>query len=192
MAKTYLDKTGLTYFFNKIKTLLNAKVDTTDFTIEMEQVNRSFASIQNEIENKQNIVLSGTDVPTDDLGENGDVYLQTVDYELNSIYSTSEMKVGIWIDGKPIYRKVISVTTVSGQSVYDVSSLNIDIPIDLRGYVIKSGDHRPINFNIRFTDTGTAYFVACFYASNKIYLQSHSAYAGYSGYVIIEYTKTTD
>ena len=108
------------------------------------------------------------------------------------VYSTTETKIGTWINGKPLYRRLLPVTTAAGQQVYDITSWKVEIPVNLYGYVIKNGDHRPVNFAICFTDNGAVYFISCFYVENTIRLQSHSAYAGFSGYVILEYTKTTD
>ncbi len=67
---------------------------------------------------------------------------------LNSIfnkYSTKEQEIGIWIDGKKIYRKVIPFQNVEMEVnnmdgiVYSVGyiniqSLNIETAIDLRGF----------------------------------------------------------
>lgn len=107
-------------------------------------------------------------------------------------FSTTETRIGTWLNGKPLYRRLLPVTTAAGQQVYDIASWKVEIPVNLYGYVIKNGDHRPVNFAICFSDNGAVYFVSCFYVSNTIRLQSHSAYAGMSGYVILEYTKTTD
>lgn len=41
-------------------------------------------------------------------------------------YSTSETRVGTWIDGKPIYRKVIQTTKANIESA--INALNIDTP----------------------------------------------------------------
>ena len=108
------------------------------------------------------------------------------------VYSMTETRIGTWINGKPLYRRLLPVTTIAGQQVYDIASWNVEIPVDLYGYVIKDGDQRPINFAVCFTDNGPVYFISCFYVADTIRLQSHSGYAGFSGYVILEYTKTTD
>ena len=46
----------------------------------------------------------------------------TLDEYLNNrdIYSTDEQIVGTWVDGKPIYRKVIDTTTPSSTNVESV------------------------------------------------------------------------
>ena len=43
-------------------------------------------------------------------------------YENARTYSTSEIKVGTWIDGKPIYRKVFSFTTPTGNTDYVINT----------------------------------------------------------------------
>lgn len=45
----------------------------------------------------------------------------------NDVYSTSEVKTNkIWIDNKPIYRKVLEYDNVSSTLQIDMSSYNID------------------------------------------------------------------
>lgn len=120
--------------------------------------------------------------------EIGEIVAKTSPYH---IYSTEEKLIGEWIDGKPLYRKMIEVTTPTNATpkTYDVSDLNIETAADVRGII---GNGRPVNFTIIFGDTGTVYFISCYYENNTIYLTSHSAYGGLNGKVIIEYTKTTD
>lgn len=92
-------------------------------------------------------------------------------------YSTDETIIGRWIDGKPIYRKVIQKPT----NGIDVSLLNIDtpikmetcIPFDSNSYLIKSGP-----------EAGESRF--CFLLNNTLQVTNGSLYA------VLEYTKTTD
>ena len=46
-------------------------------------------------------------------------------------YSTDEIRIGTWIDGKPIYRKVINSTKANIKSL--INNLNIDTPIRFDG-----------------------------------------------------------
>ena len=94
------------------------------------------------------------------------------------IYSTDETIVGRWINGKPIYRKIIQNPT----NVTDVSSLKIETPIKMEAciyidkdnaYIIKSGP-----------ESGESRF--CYLLNNMLHVTAGSIYA------VIEYTKTTD
>lgn len=62
----------------------------------------------------------------------------------NNVYSTDETVVGKWIDGKPIYRKVIN--SICGNLRTMLNGLNIDFLIDAKGTAWSNYDHRmPIN-----------------------------------------------
>ena len=66
------------------------------------------------------------------------------------VYSTEEQVVGTWIDGKPIYEKVIKQTVVINSQN---TSFNIDIPkFDFIMYYVdmvrpSSNEHLHLNFN---------------------------------------------
>lgn len=96
-------------------------------------------------------------------------------------YSTDEIRVGTWIDGKPIYRRVIdnisvTLTANTWTSIYNSSSLNIGSLIDLK--VARNNFYdwiNPTNYrasggsiDIRYASAET---ITC---------------------LILEYTKTTD
>ena len=55
----------------------------------------------------------------------------------NDIYSTNETVIGTWIDGKPIYRKVVTLSTTKTIDMRGISIShgisNINIPIDCKG-----------------------------------------------------------
>ena len=112
-------------------------------------------------------------------------------------YSTSEQFTGeYWIDGKKIYQKVVILTSLpaSGQSaatLHDISNLNEVIRSDLRSKI-------PPNIYISLAFTGGQNGTACIR-----YVISDTAVTvisptggpdmnGWSGFAVIEYTKTTD
>ena len=48
-------------------------------------------------------------------------------------YSTDEKLIGFWIDGKPLYRKIITGTTTSSvDSYYSLSGINYDIITNIK------------------------------------------------------------
>ena len=104
----------------------------------------------------------------------------------NNKYSTDETQVGTWINGKPIYRKVIVVDgngfeTSSDNTwvdVYDVSSLNIDYLVNV--IVSSNGDNTMRN-------STSLWAVRDNYLKEWAYHEFNSAKT-----IIMEYTKTTD
>lgn len=138
MAKNYLDKTGLSYFYNKIKS---------------------------KIESKQNKVLSGTGKPTDDLGNDGDVYLEIID-NINLVTGGDAIKTGNIIDGKEEYVKRFKFTSlnVNGTNTH-LTSLGFDISqhiiTDIRGtFYTNVGNYFGINSGIN-TQSTYDYLVNC-------------------------------
>jgi hypothetical protein len=111
------------------------------------------------------------------------------------VYSTTEKVVGEWIDGKPLYRKVLTTTITSSSA--------IEIPLNItnlkRIYNISG-----IVTNISNGGTGSVFTLPSYrgpsgttgiqiYASNMVVnIAPESDRTGYDVYVIVEYTKTTD
>lgn len=113
-----------------------------------------------------------------------------------STYSTSETVVGTWIDGKPLYRKVITTTnTISNDTViaHGISNVNLiyiknafmfnpsgqiswQLPIDLYGTTETSTDR-----------------VGVAVGTNNIIFKCDTSWGNaWTKYVVLEYTKTTD
>ena len=112
-----------------------------------------------------------------------DEFLNTLD-----VYSTEEQIIGTWIDGKPLYRKVLDIgqyTWIIGDNSFAHNIANLDIMINIdytmqytngKWYSNWDGIDRENwvtdTTNLIIASTGDAKF-------NKFYL-------------ILEYTKTTD
>lgn len=126
--------------------------------------------------------LGFTEMPSEDMSE--------VISPLPSIqpryhkYSTEEHIVGEWIDGKPIYEKVlrpssdITITT-SMTNIHDVSDLNIET-------LVEGAVHR-------FPNQGTS-MLETDYDSGYIRAKALGVNLPYytNGFTVIQYTKTTD
>lgn len=125
------------------------------------------------------------------------------DSDIINSYSTSEIKTHKkWIDGKPIYRKVIYVSELpNGYNDSGIKSIatgitNIDFMVNMYGIYTGTGNHSyekyPINYIRRdnsIYDISTEY--GYYDGSMSIIIRSTMG-SGYKGYVILEYTKTTD
>jgi hypothetical protein len=105
-------------------------------------------------------------------------------------YSTSEVNTGKkWIDGKPIYRKVIegSITAVDMDINHNIA--NIDSLVNVIPYMV-SNDGNTVNtpFNI-----STTYYFTSYATKTQLKIMAGSTYVNANKYrMILEYTKTTD
>ena len=107
-------------------------------------------------------------------------------------YSTDEIRVGTWKDGKPIYRKVIAneVDMVNGSEISLSSISNMSSLVSIQSKELKVSDN--VVFYNNYYDSSTNKFNLFHYiANNSLYLYAGSN-THYTTTVIIEYTKTTD
>lgn len=108
------------------------------------------------------------------------------------IYSTEETRIGTWIDGKPLYRKVYQVagpTTTSGSiSAFPVPG-NV---VNLSGFVKVNAGNSILYFPT--TTNGPGIYYAAWVSSGNvcIYTTGSSWATGAPCTIILEYTKTTD
>lgn len=116
-------------------------------------------------------------------------------------YSTSEKVIGKWVDGRNLYRKVITITSINTNA--NVTDVSISLPnlneiVNIGGSVkTSSGQYKPVT--TYYTDsTGLVQkYGFCIYAisSSLMTLSYGDWWKGgiFNGCkVIIEYTKTTD
>ena len=117
-------------------------------------------------------------------------------------YSTEEKVVGTWIDGKPIYRKVINFGPLPNASSKTVSTgLNVNevtICRPLMGYAYGI-DTNNIHYILTLPDIAPNYLEGAtrltMSSSNSIYniiITTGIDRSNYNGYVDVYYTKTTD
>lgn len=111
---------------------------------------------------------------------------------IDSDYSTTEKKTGAtWIDGKPIYRRVISGTTPSTSDYTQILSLSgIAFVISSEGYVFDgSSTSYCLNWYISATN-----FFSTIVKNDSVYVTmgASTGLKSKSIYIAIEYTKITD
>ena len=106
----------------------------------------------------------------------------------NQIYSYDETPIGTWVNGKPLYRKIIKASVNQGkQEVYDVSDMNLDEVINIRGGISQSvGSFVPIPYYTNSSD-----FTVVYYPKSSNYIKVNTSTNGIVN-IILEYTKTTD
>ena len=123
-----------------------------------------------------------------------DTFLVTVKnfVEEKNSYSTTEMLTGgKWIDGKPIYRKCLTITNLIQESIISVASLGIDSLIRING-TFEDADNKVVIGNVYYN---IYKFVGIFYrkSDNVLKIERSTDLSGTNTTVIVlEYTKTTD
>lgn len=113
-----------------------------------------------------------------------------------NVYSTEEKIVGTWIDGKPIYRKVISSTLsgpLTGLVTVEHNIQNIDLPIRIVfGKAIVPGSSNSITIPAQY-DSTTFIQLGAF---SDTYVQLFAGSTNWTSLkeitLCLEYTKTTD
>ena len=125
-----------------------------------------------------------------DVVESGNMHAVTSNAVADAFsYSTEEVKTGgTWIDGKPIYRKVLSniITGTTQDIAHQIA--NIDSYVNLTPYMVSANDSQLFpSFN-----TGSYYFTVFASSKTVLVLQCVSGYIGNLYRVVVEYTKTTD
>lgn len=115
---------------------------------------------------------------------------------VQDIYSTDEVKTNkIWIDNKPIYRKSIYINAFPNVAEKNVAHgiTNISQILDIYGYATDGSRTFPLPFiSVNITTgsaSGSIYITA---NSTNVTLGTASNRSAFSGYVTLEYTKTTD
>lgn len=122
-----------------------------------------------------------TDIQVE-IGNSRTDYSPYQDLNYQEIYSTSEIKIGTWVDGKTLYRKVVLGTLVDGDLAVDLTSLNIYELIKVDGFC---GNQRPLNFYY------SGFSVSTRFSGGYMYIFASSPYANNNFKMIIEYTKNS-
>lgn len=110
-------------------------------------------------------------------------------------YSTSEVDTGmLWIDGKKIYRKVVTGNFNNTPKNHNIN--NLSMVISIKGFYYNNQTSTPNFFPIPMVRPNFAeYEVGIYVNATQIQFDMGTNIAGHSEltwYVVIEYTKTTD
>lgn len=117
--------------------------------------------------------------------------MRLVEEMTKDIYSTAEQTIGTWIDGKPLYRKVIDTLTLPSNATveYDITNLNIATITKLYGTA--SYNNGQLAKPLPFVSSGTSQ-IRLDVNDKKIRLITYESWSPYPSAIVIEYTKTTD
>ena len=140
----------------------------------------------------QKTLTAGTNIT---ISNNTISALATVDgfFGKSSLYSTTEKVVGCWTDGRPLYQRTYSFTTPSSEKTWgDVLSISSSYSVkNIFGYVYAGNLAVPFPYAL----VGATQEACVVAYQNGSYIKmwvTYSAYAGVSGYMTIQYTKTSD
>lgn len=109
-------------------------------------------------------------------------------------YSTTEQRIGTWIDGKPIYRKVVNTGTLpntqSKTVAHNIENFKRIIRIYGNAYDPIAGAIYPLPIT---NSEGVQYQVALRVSTTNITIATGIDRSNFTeSYVVLEYTKTTD
>ena len=101
-------------------------------------------------------------------------------------YSTTEtLTGGTWIDGKPIYRKVLQGTLTGSEQAVNHHISNLGTVIRQYGF-LSGNNFTPVGFSF------SNYYFSTYTDSSKVNIRASSSYVNETFGIILEYTKTTD
>lgn len=134
-------------------------------------------------------------------GSTATTYKPHIDLNNQNVNTIGEQRIGTWIDGKPLYRTIIPITTISSSANnYDaiISIRNLKEIVNLTGSVKPNfSAWKPIN-NFYINSSGTLeaqYAFQVYSISNSIITLSYGNWwksVFEKAIIIVEYTKTTD
>ena len=135
-----------------------------------------------------NLSSTGLSITSD----NASIKVNGVDVAKANIYSTEEQRIGTWIDGKPLYRKVFySSQRVEAGARYmpNTAIPNIEVVTDVD---VTVGAFGYASFKNHWSNDGGTMFISTqFDKDSGLYISAD--YTGFIGWVLkVEYTKTTD
>lgn len=125
---------------------------------------------------------------------NGDLYnIKDTEAQKSLVYSQNETDTGkIWLDGKKIYRKVLLLPAITKGAVYeeDLTSLEIATHIHFYGFAqIATSVFIPLLNSDELNNENNIYFS---FIKNKLQIRAGVRIEILSGYIVLEYTKTTN
>lgn len=119
---------------------------------------------------------------------NSNGVFQEVEIDKKDNYSTAEQVIGTWIDGKPLYRKVINIgtlpNTASATIAHKISYVD-KIRTNGSFAIASSGYSVPVP-NVTASTTG---HIAINVDRTNIYVTTNSNRSDLTGYIVLEYTK---
>lgn len=116
---------------------------------------------------------------------------------LSHHYSESEQVVGTWIDGKPLYEKTVSGTSITRGTTYNVahsiSNISEIVNSDVNCHFSNNGAWRKLNFAYNNGSTDANWYAGYTVDNTNISFQVGNSFQPVDKWhATIRYTKTTD
>ena len=107
-------------------------------------------------------------------------------------YSTTEQRIGTWIDGKPVYRKVINFGNLPNATTKNVAHgiSNLKDIIKIEGVAVVGQYRNPVP--LVYYSADAQYNTAIYVGDTYVSMQTSQNRSSMTAYVYLEYTKTTD
>lgn len=184
--------------------------DNEDYSWDIDSSYNILIIAEDKLSYKETEIVLGAGKPTLSFGRNGVGILCAYDDSLGgtlqvngevigeNIYLTDEIKIGKWINGKPIYRKVFTDTMSSSETTKTISLnlSNVDKFVNVYPLIIRAANFSQ-NSNIgEYYNNSTDYFNCLMNTPNDKTVRVRGGdnwpKRPYDFAVIVEYTKTTD
>lgn len=113
------------------------------------------------------------------------------------VYSEEERRIGTWIDGKPLYQKVVTGLDVPSSTTYLRYPSGISDPIDTaikcKAHVKYGPEDDPNYISSNYQSGGGSFICGIYVNSREIWVTNTlEGPKGKKCFVILEYTKQTD
>lgn len=118
--------------------------------------------------------------------------------DTREIYTQTERRIGTWVDGKPIYRKVVEITSLPNQTAhgYAHNIENLNIVTNTHGIERYTYNNYLVQNPLININPGAGQgYNSCGYDITPTDIEIFSQNAdrsSHSATIVIEYTKTTD
>lgn len=112
-------------------------------------------------------------------------------FSKGDLYSTDEKMIGQWIDGKPLYQKVVKCEELPNNTskTYDYDISNVDKFVSIYAVGINRNDLQTIPIPYIYNNASYTMF---YWVSDSIHIATGTDRSSYDAYVFLQYTKTTD
>lgn len=195
-GKTPVNATNLKHMDDAIKDLYDGGASTTDIVISSEEPTVEDWKLWIDSDEVQN---SGSEI-VNEYSESTKVGY-SADY-INKLhtYSTDEVRIGTWIDRKPLYRKVVNMGNMENNDLkmvaHGIANMEFGRVVDVclqRGTNQSASNFQCFSVgNVGGTYNNVKIGFDTYLNSSTINVYCNGDRTAYVGYAIIEYTKTTD
>lgn len=149
-------------------------------------------------DNTRNVAPVKAGIPYDLTYHSGNWYVMNMVKQITAddidftTYSTEEQVVGTWIDGKPIYRKVLAGTASATNIGVPVGENNISKFIFIDAYRLTAGANSDTIGQFYSNTNDFFKFWGRESSNHNFSIELRNSTANYDYTIIVEYTKTTD